>query len=303
MPGAAPGWYGVRPASPAAKYGNRARAGPMRKPANQPLVTGKTETPPERHFLLSTADDLAATRAVAALEVLLAEAPWIAATLPPDFADGARRFVALLMAANRRLNLTRVTAPEEVARLHLLDSLAALPILDAMAGDGVLDLGSGGGLPAVPLALARPGMRFTLADSAAKKAAVLVEFTAELGLRNVDVVSARGETLGHDPRHRERYLTVTARACAALPVLVELALPLLAIGGSLVAWKGPLSQEDDEMRRGGIAADRLGGGTAHIVDPGLPALGGHRFVVVAKERATPSQFPRRPGVPGKRPLG
>lgn len=252
---------------------------------------------------MSTPDDLDAARAVAALEALLADAPSIAATLPAGFADGARRFVALLLAANRGLNLTRLTTPDEVACLHLLDSLAALPILDAMAGDDVLDLGSGGGLPALPLALARPRMRFTLVDSSAKKATVLGDFAAELDLRNVHIVAERAETLGHDPRHRERYAAVTARACAALPILLELALPLLAIGGSLVAWKGPLTEEDDEMRRGGSAVDQLGGGPARIVDPGLPALGGHRFVTVAKERATSSQFPRRPGVPGRRPLG
>jgi len=252
---------------------------------------------------LSPSDDLDAARAVAALETLLADAPSIAATLPPGFGNGARGFVALLLAANRRLNLTRVTAPDEVARFHLLDSLAALPILDAMAADEVLDLGSGGGLPALPLALARPGMRFTLVDSSAKKATVLGEFVADLDLRNVAIVAERAETLGQDLLHRERYATVTARACAALPVLVELALPFLAIGGSLVAWKGPLTQEDDEIRRADLAMDQLGGGPARIVDPGLPALGGHRFVIAAKERATPSQFPRRAGVPGRRPLG
>ncbi len=252
---------------------------------------------------MSAQDDLDAARAVAALDALLADAPSIGGSLPPGFALGAERFVALLLAANRRLNLTRVTAPDEVARFHLLDALAALPILDAMAADDVLDLGSGGGLPALPLALARPAMRFTLVDSSTKKAAVLGEFAAELDLRNVAIVAERAETLGQDPRHRERYAAVTARACAALPVLVELALPFLAIGGSLVAWKGPLTVEDDEMRRADPVIDQLGGGPARIVDPGLPALGGHRFVIAAKERATPSQFPRRAGVPGRRPLG
>lgn len=252
---------------------------------------------------MSAPDDLDAARAAAALEALLADAPSIATTLPPGFALGVRRFVALLLVANHRLNLTRVTAPDEVARLHLLDSLSALPILDAMAADSVLDLGSGGGLPALPLALARPAVHFTLVDSSAKKANVLREFAADLDLRNVQVVAERAETLGRDAGHRERYAAVTARACAALPVLVELALSFLAIGGSLVAWKGPLTQEDEEMRRVASAVDQLGGGPARIVEPGLPALGGHRFVVVAKERATPSQFPRRAGVPSRRPLG
>jgi 16S rRNA (guanine527-N7)-methyltransferase len=190
-----------------------------------------------------------------------------------------------------------------VARLHLLDSLAALPLIDAMAPARAIDLGSGGGLPGLPLALARPDVQWTLVDSVGKKAAILAEFVAGLGLRNVAPVADRAEALGRDAAHRERHDLVTARACAALPVLAELALPLLAVGGSLVAWKGPLAEDDDEIRRGRAAIGQLGGGRLRIVDPDITALGGHRFVVVSKERPTDPRFPRRPGEPGRRPLG
>ena len=107
---------------------------------------------------MPTTDDLAARQAVAALDRLLAGAPALAASLPLGFGDRVQVYVAHLLAANRQLNLTRVTDPGEVARLHLLDSLAALPIIDAEAPDLIIDLGSGGGLPAIPLALARPGI-------------------------------------------------------------------------------------------------------------------------------------------------
>lgn len=274
----------------------------MRKPADQPLVTGKTETPPERHFHLVNDDD-AAAQARRALEELLAEVPAIAGTLPRGFLDDSQRFVALLLAANRRVNLTRVTAPAEVARLHLLDSLVALPLIDGAAGREAIDIGSGGGLPGLPLALARPETRWTLVDSVWKKAAILHEFVEALGLRNVAVLSDRAEALGQTRQHRERYAVATARACAALPVLAELALPLVAPGGLLIAWKGPLSDADDEVRRARVAIGQLGGGHLSIVDPGLPALGGHRLVTVPKERATDARFPRRPGEPGRRPLG
>jgi 16S rRNA (guanine527-N7)-methyltransferase len=276
--------------------------GPMRKPADQPLVTGKTETPPERHFRLPSIDEAAAAETRRALEDLLADLPAIAGTLPGGFMDASERFVGLLLAANRRLNLTRVTSPAEVARLHLLDSLAALPQVDALAPSEAIDLGSGGGLPALPLAIARPHVRWTLVDSVGKKATVLGEFAEELGLHNVEVIADRAEALGRSADHRERYSLVTARACAALPVLVELALPLLAVGGSLLAWKGPLVEADDEVRRGKAAAGQVGGGRLRIVDPRVPALGGHRFVIARKERATEARFPRRPGEPGRRPL-
>ncbi len=275
----------------------------MRKPADKPLVTGKTETPPERHFRLPSIDDAEAAETRRALEHMLAHLPAIAGTLPPGFMDAAERFVGLLLAANRRVNLTRVTSPGEVARLHLLDSLAALPHLDALAPSEAIDLGSGGGLPALPLAMARPEMRWTLVDSVGKKATILAEIAAVLDLHNVSVIADRVETLGRSVEHRERYPLVTARACAALPALAELGLPLLAVGGTLLAWKGPLSEADEEVRRGQAAAGQLGGGRLRIIDPGVAALGGHRFVIVPKERATEARFPRRPGEPGRRPLG
>jgi 16S rRNA (guanine527-N7)-methyltransferase len=238
-----------------------------------------------------------------ALEELLVHVPAIADTLPPGFLDLAERFVGLLLAGNRRFNLTRVTSPAEVARLHLLDSLAALPEIDRMAPGQAIDLGSGGGLPGLPLAMARPDWRWTLVDSVGKKATILAEFVDELKLRNVSVIADRAEALGRSPAHRERYDLVTARACAALPVLVELALPLLVIGGSLLAWKGPLSEADDEVRRGRVASGQVGGGRLRIVEPGVAALGGHRFVIVPKERASEARFPRRAGEPSRRPLG
>jgi 16S rRNA (guanine527-N7)-methyltransferase len=275
----------------------------MRKPADPPLVTGKTETPPERHFSLPVSDDSAAAAAVDALDILLVAAPATARSLPPAFAGAARRYVALLLAANRVQNLTRVTDPQEIARLHLLDSLAALPIIDAAAPRSVVDLGSGGGLPAIPLAIARPDLRWTLVESVGRKAAALAAFAEALGLGNVAVVAGRAEALGRDPHHREQYEMVTARACAPLPVLAELALPLAAIGGSLLAWKGPLSERDEEVRRGRVAIGQVGGGALKIVATELAALGGHCFVTVIKGRPTAPRFPRRPGDPARRPLG
>lgn len=234
----------------------------------------------------------------AALERLLHPRP-----LAPDLGDRLERYVALLLEANRRMNLTRVVEPEAIARFHLLDSLAALPQLDEAAPARAIDLGSGGGVPAIPLALARPEIAWVLVDSVVKKVAALDGFAAALGLSHITVIAERAETLGRDPGHRERYDLATARACAALPVLAELALPLLASGGRLLAWKGPLTDADDELRRGRAAAGQLGGGAPRVLPVGEPALGGHTFVIVAKERPTPSRFPRRPGEPGRRPLG
>jgi 16S rRNA (guanine527-N7)-methyltransferase len=224
------------------------------------------------------------------------------ASLPAGFADAAEAYVRLLLDANRRINLTRVVEPDAVARLHLLDALSALPLVDAVAPRLAVDLGSGGGVPGIVLALARPSVRWLLVDSVTKKAAALRSFVAELGLHGVAVSAERAETLGRDPTMREAHDLVTARACAALPVLVEYALPLLRVGGTLIAWKGGVSTSDPEVVAGTAAAEPLGGGTPRVVEPGVAALGAHRFVVVEKIGPTPDRFPRRSGVPLRRPL-
>ena len=263
---------------------------------------GRPKGRSEEHLLsLSPAADARAARL--ALEGLLeTDTPDIAATLPAGFGDAVERFVELVLDANTRLNLTRVTEPEAVARLHLLDALSALPLLDRLAPSTALDLGSGGGVPGLVLAMARPDVRWTLVDSVGKKCDAMRAFDDALGLGSVTVIAGRAEILGRDTRHRERYAVVTARACAALPVLAEYALPLAAVGGALLAWKGALKAKDDEVVRGSAAAALLGGGAVTIHGTGVPALGPHRFLLIPKQRATPARYPRRPGEPGRNPL-
>ncbi len=221
--------------------------------------------------------------------------------LPAGFLDRAETFVALLLEANSRLNLTRVVEPAAVARLHLLDSLAALPIIDAMAPRRACDLGSGGGVPGLLLALARPDVEWTLVDSVRKKAGALQSFADALELPDVSVLAERAEVMGRHSAYRESFDLVAARACAPLPVLVEYALPLVRVGGSVLAWKGPIS--DDELSTGATAATELGGGEPSLLPTAFDALGDHRFVVVPKDRPTPDRFPRRPGEASRRPLG
>jgi 16S rRNA (guanine527-N7)-methyltransferase len=236
-------------------------------------------------------------------DLLRTDGAALRASLPDGFADATETYLRLLLDANQRINLTRVVEPDAVARLHLLDALSALPLLDAAAPQSAVDLGSGGGVPGIVLALARPSVRWLLVDSVAKKAAALRSFVAELDLQRASVSAERAEVLGRDPGHRENHDLVTARACAPLPVLAEYALPLLRVGGTLIAWKGPVSMSDPELVTGAAALEALGGGILRVVDPGMAALGGHRLVVVEKLGSTPERFPRRSGVPLRRPLG
>jgi 16S rRNA (guanine527-N7)-methyltransferase len=235
------------------------------------------------------------------LERLLeTDAPALRASLPAGFADAVEHYVGLLLVANARTNLTRIVEPDAVARLHVLDAISALPLLDELEARRALDLGSGGGVPGIVLALARPEIAWTLVDSAGRKADALRSFVGALSLSNVEVVAERAEILGQDPGHRGGYDLVTARACAALPVLAEYALPLLALGGAAVAWKGAAA---DEELRAGREASTLLGGRLEVRPSGVPALGDRRFVVMMKVGATPDRYPRRPGQPSRRPLG
>ncbi|HEY6609170.1 MAG TPA: 16S rRNA (guanine(527)-N(7))-methyltransferase RsmG [Candidatus Limnocylindria bacterium] len=220
--------------------------------------------------------------------------------LPPGFGDAVERYVELLLDANRQLNLTRVVDPAAVARLHLLDALAALRWIDEWSPTSALDLGSGGGIPGIVLALARPGVSWTLVDSVGKKADAMRAFVADLGVGSVTTLAARAEDLGRDGAHREAYDLVAARALAPLPVLAEYALPLVRVGGRVLAWKGPIAAA--ELEAGGIAARHLGGGEPSVLESGFEALGNHRFVVITKGGPTPAGYPRRAGVPSRRPL-
>ena len=264
---------------------------------------GRPKGRSEEHLLSLSPAAADARAARSALEGLLeADAPGIAATLPAGFGDAVERFVELLLDANTRLNLTRVMEPDAVARLHLLDSLSVIPHLDRLGPSTALDLGSGGGVPGMVLALARPEMAWTLVDSVGKKCDAMRGFADALGLGSVTVIAERAENLGRDPLHRERYDLVTARACAALPVLAEYALPLAAAGGTVLAWKGALTATDEEVVSGAAASTLLGGGAPVIHETGVRALGAHRLLLIPKEQPTPNRYPRRPGEPGRNPL-
>lgn len=208
--------------------------------------------------------------------------------------------VRFLLAWNAAINLTAIIDPAAIARLHVADSLAALPVIREAPCDSLLDLGSGGGFPGIPLAALMPATRVTLVESVGKKARFLEAVVAATGLAaRAGVVGDRGESLAPG-----RWDVVTARAVAGLADLVELALPLLALGGRLIAWKrGEIA---GEMAAAGRAARMLGGTapdwTAHPpAIAGEAGLEGHGVVVVRKTGPTPGGYPRDPGTRRRRP--
>lgn len=211
---------------------------------------------------------------------------------------------------NQRVNLTRITDCEEVQTKHFLDSLSCWEAIgrawDLSTGErGVriqaIDVGSGGGFPGVALKIALPALDLTLLEAKGKKTEFLQTLVVRLGLTDVKVIKARAEEVGGDPNHRERYDLALARALAGMATLAELTLPLVRIGGLVIAQKGknPASEVEAAQK----AIHTLGGQVKEIIPTAIPGLNSARHLVtLEKVSPTPAKFPRRPGVPAKRPL-
>ena len=207
----------------------------------------------------------------------------------------------MLLDWNTRMNLTALTAPEDVAVKHIIDSLTAY---DAARFDGartLIDVGTGAGLPGIPLAVYAPQLTVTLLDSLNKRVRFLTEVTAAMGLQNVRCIHARAEEAARTAEHRAAYDIVVSRAVARLPVLLEYTLPFVRVGGTLLALKGrAYAEEQKEARR---AAEVLGGGRISARPVHLPGLDDVRAILtVTKERQTPAAYPRGGGAPTRRPL-
>lgn len=207
------------------------------------------------------------------------------------------QFLALLLDANTRFNLTAITDPAQAWTRHILDSLTLLPLLEAADAKRVIDVGAGGGLPGLPLAMTLPNVEFTLLEATGKKARFLREAVAALGMTNVVVVNDRAEVVGQDhQRHREQYDAVLARAVGRLPVLLELTVPLARVGGLVLAIKGEKAGE--EIVEAKAALHLLHAAVSETLQTPTGTI-----VVIEKLRATPRSYPRGPGEPKRLPLG
>ena len=217
--------------------------------------------------------------------------------------DEVRCAVLLSRLGRRMLELgslrgvTALKGEEPIRTELLLDSLHGAPSLPASGS--VIDIGTGGGVPGLVLAVVRPDLKFTLHDSASKKTTWVQECVGDLKLDNVTVKTSRLELLGRDPAARESFDAVTAKALASLAVLVELAVPLLRVGGKLIAYKGPaLAQEIEEAKK---ALRLLHAQVGRCRDYSLGDKN-YRIAEIVKQAPTANRYPRRDGVPQKTPL-
>ncbi len=234
-------------------------------------------------------------------EILAAAAAHQGIELTGEQLAAFQRYYQILSDWNSRVNITAITEPHEVAVKHMLDSLTVLDPAKFPAACSVVDIGSGGGFPGLPLKIVRPDLKLTLLDSQNKRINFLTAVVDELGLPAVTVVHCRAEEGARQARFREKFSVAVARAVARLNVLCELCLPYVALGGWFVALKG--DKYEEEVREAEAAIRRLGGKLNGVKQVSFPGYADNRAIIyLNKVKPTPSAYPRRPGIPEKKPL-
>ena len=218
--------------------------------------------------------------------------------LPTDAIPQLQQYAKLLLETNKVMNLTAITDPADVATLHFLDCAALLTLAD-FHGKTVVDVGTGAGFPGMPLRLVEPTIRLTLLDSLGKRIHFLQTVCDELGLTDVACIHGRAEEFAAE--HRGSYDLAVSRAVASLPVLAELSLPLVKVGGSFLAMKSV--ESDAELAAAQHAIAILGGAVEAVRDYGIPGTDvRHRLIVVEKVKKTPEKYPRMFAKIKKNPL-
>jgi 16S rRNA (guanine527-N7)-methyltransferase len=202
---------------------------------------------------------------------------------------------------NKRFNLTAIRDPNQVRVKHFLDSLTCLLAMRGSPVGRVIDIGTGAGFPGLVLKIIRPTIQLTLVESIGKKAEFCRHIAQTLNLEGVEILQDRAERVGKMARHREQYNWAIARAVANMPVLAEYLLPLVKVGGRALAQKGESGPAEAQASEKAIQV--LGGHLRQIISLHLPGVTEERYLVVLdKIAATPQKYPRRVGIPSKRPL-
>jgi len=206
-----------------------------------------------------------------------------------------------LLEWNQKFNLTAIRDVESIRTKHFLDSFSCVLAWKAFPPASLIDVGTGAGFPGIPLKILYPNLKLTLVESVGKKTKFCEHIVRVLRLDHVEVVKARAEDVGQDARHREQYDWAVARAVANLNVLSEYLLPLVRLGGTMLAQKGETAHAEAQSAEG--AMKMLGGKLRELIPVQLPGVTEDRYLVlVDKVSATPSKYPRKAGIPRKQPL-
>ena len=218
----------------------------------------------------------------------------------PGQLDKFSRYAEFLLEYNEKVNLTAITDPEGIAIKHFADSVIPLSLVPFPEGSTVIDVGTGAGFPGVPMKILRPDLSLTLLDSLQKRLTFLGELSERIGQPDNRLVHARAEAAGADPALRGKYDVAVSRAVARLAVLCEYCLPLVRVGGFLVALKGPDCQEELEEARNAIRI--LGGGEPRQIEYSLGEAGSRSLIIIPKLMPTAKKFPRQRVKINEKPL-
>lgn len=220
--------------------------------------------------------------------------------LQPGQVAAFKVYSQMLVEWNTKMNLTAILDPQDIAVKHFIDSLSLLTLQQFEAGVRIIDVGTGAGFPGIPLKIARPDLDLVLLDSLHKRTQFLQEVIDQLSLSHVTIVHGRAEDLGRNAQYRESFDIALSRAVAPLNILTEYCLPFVKVGGFFIAMKGPDVQQELVQAHKALT---LCGGKAFSKNLLLPISGDPRsIVIVEKVHPTPHQYPRRPGIPEKKPL-
>ena len=209
------------------------------------------------------------------------------------------KYYEMLVEKNKVMNLTAITEFDEVIEKHFLDSLSLIKVYDLKKDISVLDMGTGAGFPGIPLKIAFPGLRVTLADSLNKRILFLQEVIDELHLEKIEAIHARAEELGKNKAYREMYDLVVSRAVANLSSLEEYCVPFVKIGGNFISYKS--GEIEEEVANAKNATFLLGGKVKDVYKFDLYEQK-RSFVIIKKVKGTPKTYPRKAGTPTKTPL-
>lgn len=229
-------------------------------------------------------------------------------SLLDEYAYAFAIFEHLLIQENQKYNLTRIIKPEQIRLRHFVDSMAGLSLLDALSKSlnrplRILDIGSGAGFPGLVLAVIRPQWEIVSLEATEKKVRFQQKVCDEIGLQNATVLHGRAEEIAHQVQFREQFDAITARALAALPILVELSLGFLNINGLALFWKGPVVNQ--ELQTAPPAVEQMG---ANLEETFMYTLqtsnqsGNYSLVICKKIKSTPNKYPRVFGIIKKKPL-
>ena len=212
--------------------------------------------------------------------------------------EQAEKYVKLcdfMVEYNKNVNLTAITEFEDVVMKHFIDSVLPFTMIEISEGASFIDVGTGAGFPSLPLLIYRPDLKGTLCDSLNKRCVYLGKACAEIGI-NADIIHARSEELGR--KMREKFDFSTARAVAAMPVLMEYCMPFVKTGGRFIALKSV----NEDVANAENAAKLLGGNIPEVIDYKLPNGDDRRLVITKKVRQTPTKYPRSTANIAKKPL-